>query len=245
MIFDDHKMESIQEVNMTYNTVYEQIQETIDQNKDEDNSFKKESSDHNEVQHQHQETDKSTENRKEKSIEFLVLYLTLRILHVYILILKKAIGLLIPIDFSKKLLNHFASRYDIDVYKMTNEEYLKFVLLFLDKFERDITRNSAIPHEYRSFIDDTTHFYEWSNFDDNEKRRNVYSKYTFDKSFCYLSNIISKIYYVNNDEKENKNMIENTIQYVFEQFDYYTESDEHIKNILGSFYSKIRSSFGF
>lgn len=171
------------------------------------------------------ETIQKVENeRRSVHIDFLVIFVAIRLVHTFLFYLKYFINILTSqhkFDKNQILWLFPFIGQDATVNEMNQAEFRYFIIGYVNKFEREILLNQKISLTYRTFIDDVIHNFEW-RLDEKEQEfqeNHVSKKYNFQKDLHYITDIVSKLHLPIPRSK-----FENGFETAVSLFDSYTES---------------------
>jgi hypothetical protein len=187
---------------------------------------------------ENKELSEEKKNKKDKGIDYLFIFITVRIFHFFLVYFKYFLELLIshPKFDKNQILWWFPifKNYDV-ILDMNNQEFKVFILGFINKFEKEILTNKNTIDPYRIFIDDVIYNFEWNLHEKNLESKNLSfsTSYSFESDLHYIIDIISKLHL-----PISQNKIRNTLNLLIEKFDLYTESPEKNRiNLKDTFYN--------
>ena len=113
---------------------------------------------------------------KDKGIDYLFIFIILRIFHFMIFYIKIFLDILLthPKFDKSQILWWFPFLQNEIVQNMNANEFRYFILGYLDKVERELLTNKKTHENYRLFIDDIIYNFDWNLCDKNlqfEKKR--------------------------------------------------------------------------
>lgn len=162
---------------------------------------------------------------KDKGIDYLFIFIILRIFHFLIFYIKIFLDILLthPKFDKSQILWWFPFLQNEIVQNMNANEFRYFILGYLDKVERELLTNKKTHENYRLFIDDVIYNFDWNLCDKNLQfeKKHVTEKYSFESDLHYLTDIIEKLHLPFSQVK-----LRDNCKYIIETFDSYTEAPQ-------------------
>jgi hypothetical protein len=212
--------------------------------------------------------------RKDKGIEYLFLFISVRLFHTTLYIFKSVLQLCVTNRLSDLIFGSVVNvlrRLLLDVLPvtrttgiveriecMTTSEFCTFLCALLDSFEEDVLCNKSIDEQYRQFLGDVTRYYVWSKRHDAGTGASsleeadvgyVTQRYTFERDLHYMRDVMKRLHMGVSDESFSK-----TFHTLLRYFDVMTENVENItvrKMTMGvsdgmyAVLERVQSAFGF
>lgn len=191
--------------------------------------------------------------RKDKGIDYLFLFISVRVFHTALYVFKSVLQLCVTNRLSDLIFGsvvHVLKRLLLDVMpatrtagiverieRMSTSEFCAFLCALLDTFEEDMLRNKSVDEQYRQFLGDVTRFYVWSKrpasdtadasagaSEPNETEMGyVTQRYTFERDLHYMRDVLKRLHVGVSDESFSQ-----TFHKVLRYFDVMTENVESI-----------------